>query len=257
MICRSTSWNHLMCAPQEGCAPRKGTAMTLRRTENVSVLWKGGLLGLLGFKGRVYVSVGKTQYQSFKCTKSEFELGRASQETMPWQIMALKERNYWVFQGRYYTENEDLSQQQVHALLVTRDQRSKQRVDQAVATVAMGSSAQQRAASRGVIPDEVRQYVWTRDEGRCRHCGRTSELQFDHVIPVSKGGSSEANNLQILCGPCNRRKGSGLTSGFNIQGTFSTENSAPANWYDDPDDPSQMRYWDGSKWTGHRAPKTS
>lgn len=28
----------------------------------------------------------------------------------------------------------------------------------------------------------------------------------------------------------------------------------PANWYPDPEDPSQQRYWDGTQWTEHRAP---
>src|SRR5262249_38150822 len=45
-------------------------------------------------------------------------------------------------------------------------------------------------------------------------CGATNELQFDHVIPVALGGGSSADNLQLLCGPCNRRKGAGLTSGY-------------------------------------------
>jgi 5-methylcytosine-specific restriction endonuclease McrA len=62
-----------------------------------------------------------------------------------------------------------------------------------------------------VISDDVKQLVWTRDGGRCRNCGSTVELQFDHVIPVSMGGNSEPDNLQILCGPCNRRKGPGIT----------------------------------------------
>src|SRR4051794_4144454 len=26
-----------------------------------------------------------------------------------------------------------------------------------------------------------------------------------------------------------------------------------ANWYPDPQDPNQLRYWDGSRWTDHRA----
>lgn len=30
--------------------------------------------------------------------------------------------------------------------------------------------------------------------------------------------------------------------------------SAPANWYSDPEDASQLRYWDGARWTEHRAP---
>ena len=28
----------------------------------------------------------------------------------------------------------------------------------------------------------------------------------------------------------------------------------PANWYPDPEDPAQQRYWDGTQWTEHRAP---
>jgi len=35
------------------------------------------------------------------------------------------------------------------------------------------------------------------------------------------------------------------------------QSTATANWYPDPDDPSQLRYWDGSRWTEHRSPATS
>ena len=31
----------------------------------------------------------------------------------------------------------------------------------------------------------------------------------------------------------------------------------PAGWYDDPEHPTQFRYWDGAQWTDHRSPKTS
>lgn len=35
----------------------------------------------------------------------------------------------------------------------------------------------------------------------------------------------------------------------------SDESTAPPDWYTDPDDESQYRYWDGSAWTEHRAPR--
>ena len=60
---------------------------------------------------------------------------------------------------------------------------------------------------RPQIPSEVKQLIWERDGAQCAQCGSTEELQYDHIIPFSQGGSSEAENLQILCGPCNRSKG--------------------------------------------------
>ena len=61
-------------------------------------------------------------------------------------------------------------------------------------------------ARREHIPDDVRSLVWRRDGGQCVRCGAKEELQFDHIIPVSKGGGNSDQNLQILCGRCNREK---------------------------------------------------
>jgi len=57
------------------------------------------------------------------------------------------------------------------------------------------------------IPQDVKIAVAARDGGRCRRCGSTADLHFDHVIPWSKGGANTVANIQLLCGPCNRRKG--------------------------------------------------
>jgi len=62
------------------------------------------------------------------------------------------------------------------------------------------------APQRGPISEAVRAEVWRRDVGRCAQCHTKQRLQFDHIIPVSKGGSSSAANLQILCEACNRSK---------------------------------------------------
>lgn len=43
--------------------------------------------------------------------------------------------------------------------------------------------------------------------GRCATCGGREGLTWDHVVPVSRGGTNERRNLQILCRSCNSRKG--------------------------------------------------
>jgi hypothetical protein len=60
--------------------------------------------------------------------------------------------------------------------------------------------------TRTPIPEAVRTEVWRRDRGRCVQCGTNQNLQFDHIIPVSKGGATTAKNLQLLCQPCNSAK---------------------------------------------------
>ncbi|RLG25894.1 hypothetical protein DRN85_04550 [Methanosarcinales archaeon] len=56
------------------------------------------------------------------------------------------------------------------------------------------------------IPSEVRIKVWLRDDGKCKRCGIKEDLEFDHIIPVSKGGSNTDNNIELLCKSCNRKK---------------------------------------------------
>lgn len=43
---------------------------------------------------------------------------------------------------------------------------------------------------------------------KCLCCGRDDvKMTADHVIPVAKGGTSNIDNIQPLCGMCNSRKG--------------------------------------------------
>jgi hypothetical protein len=56
------------------------------------------------------------------------------------------------------------------------------------------------------IPEEVRVEVWRRDQGRCVRCGSRENLEYDHIVPISKGGSNTARNIELLCQNCNRTK---------------------------------------------------
>jgi hypothetical protein len=60
---------------------------------------------------------------------------------------------------------------------------------------------------RRVIPTWVKVEVWKRDGGKCTQCQATKDLHFDHIIPFSKGGSSDTpQNIQLLCGRHNIQK---------------------------------------------------
>lgn len=52
----------------------------------------------------------------------------------------------------------------------------------------------------------IRAQVLARDRFTCQMCGKRSDLEVDHIIPVAKGGSWEKENLWTLCGPDHRAK---------------------------------------------------
>jgi hypothetical protein len=51
-----------------------------------------------------------------------------------------------------------------------------------------------------------RDAVFERDRYCCVYCSATEDLTLDHVIPYSKGGSDEPDNLATCCRSCNSRK---------------------------------------------------
>jgi hypothetical protein len=70
-----------------------------------------------------------------------------------------------------------------------------------------GRAAAPAPPRREAIPQRVRHEVWRRDRGSCVECGSRGRLEFDHIIPVSRGGSNTTRNIELRCEPCNRRKG--------------------------------------------------
>lgn len=59
------------------------------------------------------------------------------------------------------------------------------------------------------IPRHIILRVARRDNNQCQICGKILkdiEIEYDHIIPISKGGSSEENNIRVTCLDCNRDK---------------------------------------------------
>ena len=72
------------------------------------------------------------------------------------------------------------------------------------------SKSNESHLKRESIPQEVQDKVWNRDGGKCVKCGSQEKIEFDHIIPFSKGGSNTYRNLQILCEKCNRGKSNNI-----------------------------------------------
>lgn len=72
---------------------------------------------------------------------------------------------------------------------------------------------QSRSAAEGVQPPGHQAPPVRPAGSRCACCGDTkdyADCQVDHVQPRAEGGSDNLDNLQILCGPCNREQAAGL-----------------------------------------------
>ncbi len=76
----------------------------------------------------------------------------------------------------------------------------------------IGKSGHKRA-QRAAMTNDLREAIKKRDNYTCQKCGNSVYkepnllLEVDHIIPIAKGGKTEADNLQTLCWRCNRLKG--------------------------------------------------
>ncbi|MCR4646692.1 MAG: HNH endonuclease [Oscillospiraceae bacterium] len=82
-------------------------------------------------------------------------------------------------------------------------------------------------ARRRYVSNRLKEYVLERDDETCQICGISKRLldnymdglgdylllEIDHITPVASGGSGDdADNLQVLCWRCNRKKSGSKTN---------------------------------------------
>lgn len=70
---------------------------------------------------------------------------------------------------------------------------------------------------RALMTPLLREKIKKRDGNTCQQCGISVRdepnllIEIDHIIPISKGGTTVEDNLQALCWRCNRTKGATLS----------------------------------------------
>jgi len=70
-------------------------------------------------------------------------------------------------------------------------------------------SRQEKYLSVRAFDNRMKRTAYEKQKGICRRCGKhfeLDEMEADHITPWSEGGKTLAENCQMLCKDCNRRK---------------------------------------------------
>lgn len=161
------------------------------------------------FKPRKYYRFYTGKYHSMQeWDEPAYSALYAQQQQSPVPLVKADRKTWWVFLGEFYWEDENLSEMEVKALILEKLKQRQRKVQKAIAS--LDQTGAESVRSREPIPDEVKMFVWQRDGGKCVKCGSQEKLEFDHIIPLSMGGSNTARNIQLLCEFHNRSKGTSL-----------------------------------------------
>ena len=125
-------------------------------------------------------------------------------------------RDGWLFKGWVYHAKDEhsrsrglYSEEHVKLLILELHDRERRRLEKLKRLYSV-SADEESSGRRERIPERVRIEVWRRDGGKCARCGSREDLEYDHIVPVSKGGSNTARNVELLCQRCNREKSSNI-----------------------------------------------
>lgn len=112
---------------------------------------------------------------------------------------------YYLYRGSIYRLDRQYSENEILLLIMDYEDKERRKFERLKKKFDLAQKVE-RQPRRESIPEEVRIAVWRRDGGKCARCGSREKLEYDHIIPVSKGGSNTVRNVELLCESCNRKK---------------------------------------------------
>jgi len=150
---------------------------------------------------------------SHQHTPTAFELWSYYQNVISWvQSIFTKYRKEmkgidWGFLYNDYHSNSSLNpveiEKQIKSLMEDEDVNNKKGIYTYIL-----SKEEKHLSIRAFTPKQIRE-AYERQNGICVKCGEHFDLkgmEADHITPWSKGGRTTADNCQMLCKDCNRRK---------------------------------------------------
>lgn len=158
------------------------------------------------FTGRFAMMSGKRVFDA-RWKDQWYQNAAATQSEDPVPLIASGKRTYWWFHDCVYWDDDALDGGDVKALVLQRERSQRRKLETAHSLM---RAEEIQAPVRTPVPQDVRRIVFERDGGNCVECGSNFDLQYDHILPLSRGGATSVENLQLLCSTCNQEKGDSL-----------------------------------------------
>ncbi|WP_428047175.1 HNH endonuclease family protein [Candidatus Proelusimicrobium excrementi] len=158
-------------------------------------------------KGNVQVYMANHQHE-----QNANELWLYFQSVINWvKLTFIKYRkemkgvNWGLLYNKYKNEKFDTAalEKEISVLMEDEDVTDKKGVYDYVLT------GNERSLNLRLFSDKIKRQTYEKQKGICVKCGgkfTLSEMEADHITPWSKGGHTTAENCQMLCKDCNRRK---------------------------------------------------
>ena len=119
------------------------------------------------------------------------------------------QRTLFLYQNCFYDVIGQLREDQMRLLILEAADKERQLFERLKAKFESQESREVKT-KRERIPEAVRVAVWRRDEGQCARCGSCERLEYDHIIPIDRGGSNTVRNVELLCETHNRQKSNNI-----------------------------------------------
>lgn len=174
-----------------------------RLIENIPALIFGVFSGYVSKRNRIEIWENVVPFDNrdaetiFDCIK---EVTRKAE-----QIPIKLNQIIWIYKSSFYRVQGIYTDEQFKLLIMEdfdKERRKFERLKHKFST-----DEEESTIRRPRIPENIRVEVWRRDSGKCARCQSRENLEYDHIIPLSKGGSNTARNIELLCEKCNRSKG--------------------------------------------------
>lgn len=123
------------------------------------------------------------------------------------EFTSLKRMAQWIYLSRrIYGQKELTTVELVQSWARDVEAEDAKNAIEELAATSYGYVLMKRVTRQKMSP-ALRQEVYESDGFACVICGTSENLEIDHIIPVSKGGTDDRINLQTMCAHHNRKKG--------------------------------------------------